>query len=174
LSFVAVRAADARARLVVASRPSVSTSAPAPVSVHQTGWLAAASPSGADSWSWVVMIAPTIATRGAVLGHRKSGRAGLRTARDRGQLARRRLAIHRRQIPQRRLVTRHNRSALGARPARRSVRRRTSGGCMSGRMRSPATASPRTPSGRRDSRVEMRAMGDERVPGEGRTGRWRS
>jgi hypothetical protein len=66
LSFVAVRAADARARLVVASRPSVSTSAPAPVSVHQTGWLAAASPSGADSWSWVVMIAPTIATRGAV------------------------------------------------------------------------------------------------------------
>jgi hypothetical protein len=60
-------------------------------------------------------------------GSPQSGKTGFRAARDRGQLARRQLAVDRRQIPQPRLVRRTLASALGARLARRSLRRRHDG-----------------------------------------------
>jgi hypothetical protein len=53
--------------------------------------------------------------RGAVVGQRRSGGTGLPAARNRRQLARRRLAVHRRQIPHARLVTRTTASVLGRR-----------------------------------------------------------
>ena len=62
LSCAAVRAADARAAVLVAIRPRISTAVPQAVRVHHAGWVAAAKAAPAAALAGVAAIAPTIAT----------------------------------------------------------------------------------------------------------------